>query len=262
MVTAQLTNARPEDLPQLKTLWLEAFGIEEDAFADRFFSTLFSCNGCFVAREENEILSVAYALEYEALLEQTPHRVAYLYATATKKEHRGKGIFSALHRHVKEELTRRGLELLFLIPQTEALFDFWQKKMGYRTLFYRSGFFVPTLPKSFVPTDRDLRLLYRIYRTARENASGFRILEDYPSFCLTMDGKSVALDLSGHRAEGYVIYSRRRDGYIIHDYPAIGRKKLCGAGRTVRSAPAMPLGDSDLFERLYKTKPKLTFLLN
>ncbi len=262
MSTAQFVNARPEDLPQLLSLWLEAFGQKEEPFAKRFFSTLFSCDGCFVAREGEEILSAAYALEYEALLDQTPHRVAYLYAAATKKEHRGKGVFAALHRRIKEELTHRGLELLFLIPQTQELFDFWQKKMGYHTLFYRSGFYVPSLPESFVPTDRDLRLLYRIYRICRETAPGFRILEDFPSFCLTMEDKKVAVDVSSHRAEGYVIYTRRGEGYIIHDYPALGKKKLCGAGRTVRSAPAMPLGDSDLFERLYKTKPRLNFLLN
>lgn len=262
MVSAQFLCAQPDDLPQLQELWAVCFPEESPSRTQRFFTTLFSPDTCFVAKEAKEVLCAVYVIPYQGVLDGKRHQVAYLYRALTKPSHRGQGIFTALHAYLRQVLSEQGFELLFLLPPNDATFDAWLKKPGYRTLFYRSGFYTPSLPEGFVFLPPQPRLLYEIYRRSRENAPGFHILEDYVSFCYTLEGKQVALDLSQKQAAGYVIYSRRGDGYIIHDYPAIGTKRLSGAGRTVRSAPAMPLGNGELFDRLYKTKPRLNFLLN
>ena len=262
MSSAQYLHATQTDLPRLKQLWTRCFPQEDPLRTGRFFSTLFSCDICYVAKEGDKLLCAVYALPYEARLDGAPHRVVYLYRAMTEPAHRGRGIFTALHAYLCKELAEQGFELLFLLPPTEDQLKVWLKKPGYRTLFYRSGFYTPSLPSGFVFLPPQPRLLYEIYRRSRANAPGFHILEDYCSFCFTLEGKQVALDLSGREAAGYVIYSRRGEGFIIHDYPAIGKKRLCGAGRTVPGAPAMPLGNGELFDRLYKTKPRLNFLLN
>lgn len=258
----EFTHPQQSDLPQLQALWQQAFPQDSPAFAQRFFSLLFRRTNCFVAKEQGRILSVAYAIPYTARLDNEPHRVAYLYAVATQAEHRGQGIFAALHRHLCRELTQRGYEMLFLIPETPELFSFWLKKMGYHSLFYHRSFFVPSLPPSFRPTPPDLPLLYSIYCRSQAQSPQFHLELDYASFCLTMEDKHVALDVENKTAAGYVIYTPRKEGYVIREYHALGKRKLSGAGRTVRSALAMPLADRELFDRLYKTKPRLNFLLN
>lgn len=257
----QYERASFNDIPQLKSLWLSCFPSCAPSYVDEFFCSVFTETNCFAAKTENKIVSMAFAVEYQGFLEQKPHKLAFLTVCCTHPDFRQRGIFTALHAYIKAELEGLDYELLFALPD-EKNYDRFVKKLSYRNLFYRRGFFVSELPKSFLHIDKDMNLLYSIYLDSLKGINGFYILESYPQFCLTYRQKSIAVDIENKTAKGFVVYTKKKDGFVVHEYYSIGKRKLAGAGRTLKSAPALPLKNSELFDKLYKTKPRLNFLLD
>lgn len=105
-------------------LWDEAFG-EGDVFCSRFFCYHFRAEDSFVICEGEEL----YAMLHTLRCTLNGRSARYLYAVATRKSHRGRGLFSALHRALLDEARE---DLFFLIPEREELRPFYEKR-GYRT---------------------------------------------------------------------------------------------------------------------------------
>lgn len=116
-----LDHPKLEQIPQLRSLWKEAFG-DTDAFLDHFYSKAFSPDRCFCATVEGEIAAMAYWFHCE--------EYAYIYAVATAEKHRGKGISHALMARIHEILTQRGYAGCILVPGEESLRQFY-RGMGY-----------------------------------------------------------------------------------------------------------------------------------
>ncbi len=113
-------------IPALRALWREAFS-DSDAFLDRFFGVAFSPDRCRLATEEGGTLAAAlYWLNstYEG------GKVAYLYAIATAKAYRGRGICSSLMADTHRHLSSLGYVGAALVPSTPSLFPFYER-MGY-----------------------------------------------------------------------------------------------------------------------------------
>lgn len=111
----------------LRTLWREAFGDSED-YLDLFFGTVYSQKNCLAATIDGELAGALYWFDCEFNSEKT----AYIYAVATTKKHRGKGVCSALMARTHLYLKENGYSLAFLVPGEASLFDFYEK-MGYIT---------------------------------------------------------------------------------------------------------------------------------
>lgn len=75
----RIEHPAAEQLPQLKKLWREAFGEEED-FMEAFFSAAYAPQRCRVVTEGNTVAAMVHWLDGEYLGRQ----YAYLYAVATK----------------------------------------------------------------------------------------------------------------------------------------------------------------------------------
>lgn len=118
---------RAEDISALRRLWREAFG-EGEPFLDLFFSTAFSSDRCRCIIEDGEASAALYWLDSQHM----GRPVAYLYAIATARERRGRGLCRALMEETHRTLAARGYAGALLVPGNEALFSFYQK-MGYRT---------------------------------------------------------------------------------------------------------------------------------
>ena len=103
-------------IPQLRSLWKEAFE-DTDAFLDGFFEYGFSDRRCRCIFDGDVPVSVLYW--FEAAYQN--QRFAYLYAVATAKSHRGRGLFSALLEDTKKILTESGFDGILLHPATESL---------------------------------------------------------------------------------------------------------------------------------------------
>ncbi|MBE6577451.1 MAG: GNAT family N-acetyltransferase [Ruminococcaceae bacterium] len=116
---------RRTDIPMLRALWKQAFG-DGDEFLDAFENTAFSTEHCRCVTVDGAIVAALYWFDCSCLGE----RIAYLYAIATSREHRGMGLCTSLmddtHKHLKE----LGYKGSVLVPSSEALFDFY-KKRGY-----------------------------------------------------------------------------------------------------------------------------------
>jgi GNAT superfamily N-acetyltransferase len=114
------------DIPGLRGLWKEAFS-DSDAFLDSFFCTAFSPERCLRIARGNEIICAAYWIP--ARLEEG--NAAYIYALATAKAHRGKGLAHRLCRAIHEELKKQGYLAAILVPGEPSLGRFYEG-MGYR----------------------------------------------------------------------------------------------------------------------------------
>ena len=114
-------------VPQLRKLWQEAFG-DSDAFLDGFCRTALSADRCRCATVDGRVVSAVYW--FDCSCDGRP--VAYLYALATAKDCRGRGIGRKLMDYVHEYLASLGYETVLLVPGEESLRRYYEA-MGYRT---------------------------------------------------------------------------------------------------------------------------------
>lgn len=106
----------------LRALWKEAFG-DSDVFLDAFFAHGFSPRRCRCIREKDVVLAALYWFEVTC----DDSRFAYLYAIATAKSHRGRGLFTTLLADTRKILTDAGYDGILLVPESEALSRMYEK---------------------------------------------------------------------------------------------------------------------------------------
>lgn len=116
----------PEQLPQLRALWKQAFG-DGDAFLDGFFCHGFSQDRCRCITDYGKVTAALYW--FEAEYRGLP--LAYLYAIATDKEYRNRGLCRRLMEDTHTHLAALGFAGTILVPAEERLFSFYAA-MGYR----------------------------------------------------------------------------------------------------------------------------------
>lgn len=115
----------PEQIPQLRQLWKQAFG-DDDAFLDSFFSTGFSCDRCRCITEKATVAAALYW--FSAFCGDTP--LAYLYAVATAPAFRGRGLCHKLMENTHSHLAGLGYGGTVLVPGSKELFALYEG-MGY-----------------------------------------------------------------------------------------------------------------------------------
>ena len=107
--------------PVLRRLMMDTFG-ESDAFLDLFYSVAYSPERARAAYIDDKLVSALYWFDCEC----GGDRIAYLYAIATDKAHRGCGAASALIRNTEEHLRALGYSSAILVPQSPSLFSFYE----------------------------------------------------------------------------------------------------------------------------------------
>lgn len=116
----------------MRALWKEAFG-DGDRFIDDFMAEAFCTDRCRCALIDGNLCAMLYWFDCSFMGE----RVAYLYAVATAKAYRGKGIASSLIKNTHELLKKLGYSIVLLVPGTKELFAFYEK-LGYKVCGYVS----------------------------------------------------------------------------------------------------------------------------
>lgn len=106
----------------LRMLWKEAFG-DSEVFLDAFFEKGFSPRRCRCVTEKDTVVAALYWFEVTC----KEQRFAYLYAVATAKSHRGRGLFSALLADTRNLLTETGFDGILLVPESEDLSRMYEK---------------------------------------------------------------------------------------------------------------------------------------
>ncbi|MBR7141952.1 MAG: GNAT family N-acetyltransferase [Clostridia bacterium] len=115
-----------KNIAALKALWAEAFE-DEPAYIEAFFEEVFPHALC-LCNDEAEPASALYLIP--GMLYGRP--ADYLFAAATRRDFRGKGLISELIRQATEHACRRGA-FLFTVPAEENLFSFYSR-FGFRPL--------------------------------------------------------------------------------------------------------------------------------
>lgn len=114
-------------IADLRKLWQEAFG-DSDETLDAFFAYGFSEDRFLCIQEDGIPVSALYWFDCEL----NGQKLAYLYALATAKSHRGKGLAGRLMAQAHTRLKELGYAGALLVPGSKELFGFYEK-MGYRT---------------------------------------------------------------------------------------------------------------------------------
>lgn len=114
-----------EQTEGLCRLWQEAFG-DGDTFLDAFWSTAFSSDRCRCITVDGEVAAALYWFDCRC----AGKPMAYLYAVATRKKHRGKGLCRTLMEDTHALLKDLGYAGCILVPGGPELFSMYGK-MGY-----------------------------------------------------------------------------------------------------------------------------------
>ena len=113
---------KPAARNELRALWREAFG-DTSQFLDTFEEYAFSTDRARCAVIDDTVVGALYWFDASLYGE----RVAYLYAIATKKEYRGRGICSLLVKDTLSHLSENAYTGAILVPSEESLFDFYER---------------------------------------------------------------------------------------------------------------------------------------
>ena len=111
---------------ELRRLWQEAFGDSEQTL-DNFSATGFSPDRCHYLCDGDTPVSALYWFDCQL----QGKKLAYIYAVATLKSHRGQGLAQRLMAETHEILKEKGYAGAILVPGEKDLFAFYEK-LGYR----------------------------------------------------------------------------------------------------------------------------------
>ena len=201
-----------EHITALKNLWQQAFGDAEELI-DKFLATGFSEDRCHFLMEDGRPVSVLYRFDCEV----QGHKLAYFYAIATEKAHRGKGLARKLMEKTHEILKQQGYAGVILVPGSQSLFEFYSK-MGYRK--------AATITEFTRTADRTGTPLFQI--GAREYVERRRAY--LPQGGVVQEDS--ALDFfqtygSFFRGEDFLLAGVEQDG-ILYAREFLGNTTLCG----------------------------------
>lgn len=131
-----VSYALPHQVPTIKKLWKEIFH-DSDLFLDAFFTNIFKPNQCLVSTENEELCAAMQLLPYKFCDKGSFYNAVYIYAVMTKPEKRNAGHMGLLFQFAFQELHKQQVELVFLIPQNECLFEMYSK-YGFKPAFIQA----------------------------------------------------------------------------------------------------------------------------
>lgn len=118
-------HPKPGQIAGLRRLWQEAFG-DTEAYLEGFFRLGFAPENCLCAAQGDIVYAALYWLDMVC----SGKKIAYIYAVATAKSHRGQGLCRVLMEYAHGLLARRGYAAAVLVPENEGLARMYGK-MGY-----------------------------------------------------------------------------------------------------------------------------------
>ena len=121
-------------ITDLKKLWQEAFG-DPESFIDGFFTTGYCPERSMTIAEDGMPVAALYWFDGYA----NGKKMAYIYAVATKKEYRNRGLCRRLMELTHQRLSTQGYSGAILVPGSESLFGLYEK-LGYQTCCYVEEF--------------------------------------------------------------------------------------------------------------------------
>lgn len=125
------------DLPLMKELWLEAFGGSPES-AEGVITRFAGETHAWVDEQDGQLTAMALTPPVQI----GRHKGVYLCGLATAKAWQGRGIATELLQHIADLLAQVGVEFIALIPESDQLFSFYEKR-GYKAAFPRRKLELP-----------------------------------------------------------------------------------------------------------------------
>ena len=123
-----IRTANKNDKKQLYRLWNEVFGDSEDVI-NTFFESVIKAENTVLAEIDGYIISALYLIEAEIVSNKKAYKAYYVYAAATGKEYRKRGIMAKLLEYADSLADKRKVDYLFLHPASEKLYDYYLKNV-------------------------------------------------------------------------------------------------------------------------------------
>ena len=125
--------AENTDKKGLIILWQEAFGDSAES-VEFFLNRRFTPHNTVVAEENGRIVSMLYLLEGKVACSNEIYNAYYLYAAATLKSHRGRGLMALMLDYAKNIAYERDIDLICLKPADDGLYEYYGR-YGYKPVF-------------------------------------------------------------------------------------------------------------------------------
>lgn len=203
----------------VKQLWEECFG-DSDEYVDMYLSNHEISRHTLVFIDGVSPVSMLSMLPMTVVTPGGILPARYIYAVATKKEYRGRGISSKMLQAAHQLMKSAGIKLSVLVPSTTDLYRFYER-LGFSTAFY-SGHAVVNADDiapydgSFVITDATQKEFMDI----RESAFGGRTMfvrwdGDALNYRLTETAYYGGDTLTLHVQDGRGVAVCRREGDTV-----------------------------------------------
>ena len=125
--------AEPDDHPQIKALWREAFGDPVSAI-EVYFQSRHEDKNMLVDVRKDAVAGMLSMLPVTFVSGNQSWPARYLYAIATRESLRGQGIGTELLNAAHAYMRNAGEAASVLVPGNQGLFTFYEKR-GYKTAF-------------------------------------------------------------------------------------------------------------------------------
>jgi len=132
-----IRTANENDKKQLYSLWNEAFG-DSDEVIDMFYKSVIKADNTVLAEEDGRVISALYLIKAEITVNKKDYKAYYIYAAATDKKYRRRGVMGKLLEFCSALSEKRNVDYLFLHPETEKLYSYYAKN-GFVTAFYENN---------------------------------------------------------------------------------------------------------------------------
>lgn len=213
-----ISVANMQDIPHLTKLWKEAFGEEE--YAKKFYAKAFTHHESevmvIVEREPDmEIVSMLHYISCCLERGGRKYNGAYLYALATDKKYRGKGIMRKLIEYAKTTAMKQQLDFLYLIPAKDSLYDYY-KKQGFYAVY--SVDVLQEVSKMYggtvhqVTCERFKELIQMPWKKTNETMRFSVLMTEYAIEELFLEEDFRAYEVSNN--ENIIAYYAEKDGQV------------------------------------------------
>lgn len=223
-----IRTARPEDLPQLKSLWMLAFHDSAEA-TDFYFAHRNRYENLLIDEEQGRLRGMLSMLPIGLAGAGLERKARYLFAIATFPAFRGQGISTALMQEAELRARAEGCAATLLVPAEPSLFDFYGRR-GYETAFYYNSLHLSAedLPvaapaaRRYTPDARAmLRLRDRAYGGSRLFARWDEEALNYVAHAAQVYGAALAA-FETESAAGYAYGEWEGESLLIKDFAIQG----------------------------------------
>lgn len=197
--------ARPDDIEDIKKLWIDRFG-EEEGFADFMFSSRYIPEYSACIEENGKIISALQSIPQNILIRGRILPCTILAGVSTDEEYTGRGLMSRVFSFYMNHIASLDIPLTVHTPANHPTFFSKGHLSATNTRFVTINSAVGyTEPENIRPDE-----LYKFYSTVCTKYSGI-ISRSYPDFLFKLKdyestgGKYIAVRING-MVTGYAVY--------------------------------------------------------